>query len=56
MAGTTRRMSIPARPPTANAASVQAANTTPCRSKRAGKNGVISVRPKPWLLVAKYGW
>ena len=39
IAGTTRRMSIPARTPIAKAASVQAANATPRRSNTRVENG-----------------
>ena len=49
-------MSMPARPPIAKAASVEAANATPRRSNRVSENGDASVRDKVWLPVAKYGW
>jgi ABC-type transport system involved in multi-copper enzyme maturation permease subunit len=56
IAGTTRRTSKPDRTPIAKAASVQAANATPRRLNRPGKNGVTSLRPRLSLPVAKYGW
>ena len=56
MAGTTRRMSMPARPPIAKATSVQAANATPRRSNRAEENGDATLADTAWLLGARYGW
>ena len=56
IAGTTLRMSVPARAPIAKATSVQAANPIPRRSNRPGKNGVYSVRDRFWLAATKYGW
>src|SRR5580658_11231483 len=42
IAGTTRRMSMPASAPIANAASVQAASATPYRSNTVARYGVSS--------------
>ena len=56
MAGTTLRMSTPARAPIAKAASVHAAKATPRCSNNPGLSGLNVVRDRDWLPEAKYGW